>query len=444
MSIRIRSILLIILAFTLGNCPSLLEAQKTERFAVTSYKLKNGLGVILAQDESLPIVSVVVGYRAGAVSEQTGKTGLAYLLENLMFQGSENVGRMRHVSFIQRIGGELNADTRIDKSLYYQRVPSNQLALVLWLESDRMRSLEITPANVEKAKEALGVELRQRRANEPFFESSFSFDQILFPDFSYSHPMIGNEEDIKNISLDDVAEFYSNYYAPNNAVLCLAGSFNKVKAKELIAKYFETIPARKEIPPFVPSRFDEKKEIAETLQDPMAPSPAFHLGFRIFSPRPPDLFALRVLDYLLLRGKSSRLYVRLLRKEHLVFQLSGGIDERKNLEAYKIFATVNNELMTERCLQAIFSEFDKLRSSFVSDEELAKAKNMLKMDTLGRTMTSEDRALFFAEAYLNQRDLDNVFADLETSLKVTPSDIVNLMNRYFTKENSILLKIKPR
>ena len=417
-------------------------AQKIPAFPVTPYKLRNGLQVILVEDDSLPLVSVVVGYQVGSINEQPGKAGLAYLLENLMFQGSENIGQMQHVSYIRRIGGEFNADTRLDKTLFYTTVPSNQLALVLWLESDRMKSLDISPANVERAKDALTVELRQREANEPYFETFFSFDRLLFPFFPYAHPLIGSVEDIKNISLEDVAGFYSTYYVPNNAVICVAGSINKPRTRELIARYFETISPGKDLPPLDMVQFSEKKGIAQTLRESQAGAPAFHLGFRIVSPRPGEIGALKILDYVLLKGKSSRLYRRLYKREHLVYHLSGGIDERKNLQAFKIFAIVNNELMFPRCLEAIFSELEKLKSSFIPDAELVKSKNMLKMDVLGRTVTNLDKALMLAQAFLSQKNLDDLFSDLEDCLKVTPADLVNFVNRHFGRENNILLNIE--
>jgi len=420
------------------------SAQRTLPNPVSQYRLRNGLQVVLLEDDSLPLVSVVVGYQVGFINEQPGKTGLAYLLENMMFQGSENVGRMQHVSTIGRIGGELNADTRLDMTLFYETIPSNQLALVLWLESDRMKTLDIGPASLERAKESLIVEFRQRNASEPYFESSFTFDRLLFPFFSYAHPLIGNVEDIKNISLEDVANFYSTYYGPNNAVLCIAGSINKPRAKELIARYFETIPPTKDIPPVETVQFSQREKIDQTLKESLAGAPAFHLGFRIVSPRPVDRAALKVLDYVLLRGTSSRLYKRLYKKERLVYHLSGGIDERKNLQALKIFAIINNELMVPRCLDAIFSEFDKLKSSFVPDSELTKSKNLLKMDTLGHAVTTLDKALLLAQAFISQKSLDRLFSDLEDCLNVTPSDLINLINRHFGRENSILLKVEPK
>jgi len=155
------------------------QEKKDFPFPVTQYKRTNGLHVILSEDHSLPLVSVVVAYRVGSINEEPGKTGLAYLMENMMFMGSENVNRMQHMSIINRGGGELNATMTEDKTIFFQRVPSNQLSRVLWLESDRMKSLQIDASNVEQAKQAILEEISLRKARDPYLQSSWRFDQLL-------------------------------------------------------------------------------------------------------------------------------------------------------------------------------------------------------------------------------------------------------------------------
>jgi len=421
-----------------------MQAQKDLSFPVSQYKLKNGLQVILSEENSLPLVSVVVAYNVGAINEVPGKTGLAYLLQNLMFQGSENISQMQHVRFINRIGGQLNATTTSDSTLFYQTVPSNQLALVLWLESDRMKSLDLNVPTVERTKLTIIEEIRQRKANEPYLESSLAFDVLLYPDFAYNHSLIGNEEDVANITLEDVVDFYSTYYVPNNAVLCITGNINKAKTKELVSRYFETIPRGKEIPSLLPPKPVEKKPIMKTFTDSLAPSPGFHLAYRMAPPQSDDFYALTILDYLLFRGKSSRLYKRLFKKERIVVDFSGTIERRKNIAAYKMFAMNNNEIMVDRCQKAIFSELDKLKSAFVSEAELKKVKNMFKMDYLEQFSTCQDKAIFLCEFHLAQLNLEALPAELDKYLQVTPAAIIGIANRYFTEENSVLLNIKIR
>jgi len=271
-------------------CPA--RAQEAINLPITHYKLKNGLEVVLSEDVSLPLVSVAVTYKVGSIDEARGKTGLAYLMENLMFSGSANVSPLQYIYYIHRVGGVFNAAASEDKTIFYQTVPSNQVALVLWLESDRMRSLSLTETAFDRARNSVLDEIRERKMNEPYLESSFSFDQILYPDFPYSHPLSGSEADLGNLSLDDVRNFYSAYYVPNNAILCLTGNFQKLKTMELVSKYFETIPPGKETNPPEAPLVPAKKRVVRTFEDGLASSPAVHLGFRLPSPSSEEFYTL--------------------------------------------------------------------------------------------------------------------------------------------------------
>jgi zinc protease len=413
-------------------------------FPLSQYRLKNGLQVILSEDDSLPVVSVVVAYAAGPVREQPGKSGLAYLMENLMFQGSENVSPMQHINYIQRIGGEFNADTAFDKTYFYETVPSNQLALALWLESDRMAAPAITGANVERAKEALIAESRQRRTAEPYMESFFLFDRLLYPDFAYGHPVIGTEEDLKGITEDDARAFASAYYVPNNAVLCIAGSFGVLKARELVAKYFETIPRGGEVPAPPPPGPETRQARERVVEDPLAPSPAFQIGYRLGRVEASDAEALKIIDILLVRGKNSRLYKRLVKKERIALYLHGGIEKRGEWTSFRVFAISPNAIMADLCRKAVAAEIGKLRTTLVSENELAKAKVVFKGDYLERLATSLPRALFLCEAFLSGTPLEDAAGEFARHLVVTPVTIVSLANRLFKPENAYGLDLRTK
>lgn len=421
------------------------EKEKPEfPFPVSHYKLKNGLEVILSEDYTLPLVSVVVAYGVGSMNEQPGKTGLAYLLEHMMFQGSQNIGPMQHLSYINKTGGSPNANTKEDLIFFYQTIPSNQLALALWLESDRMKSLDIQPAKLERAREALLDEITQRRASDPYLESLFNFDRLLFRSFEYSHPLLGREEDLRNLTVEEVREFYSVYYIPNNAALSISGNINLLQTKELVAKYFESIPMGKEIPPLpLPQPF-EKGEVEESFMEALAPVPAFHLGFVGAPPFTNDYYPLVVLDYLLMRGKSSRLYRRLVRKDNIALSLSGGLEKRGYMSIFKVFATSNTEVMVNLCQRAIFSELNKLKVGLVPEAELQKAKNILKSDYVRRFSSMEERAMFLAETYFSPVSLEEAPGELERYLRVTSSQLTGIVNRYFTPENRVILNVTTR
>jgi zinc protease len=421
-----------------------LDGQEKFSIPLTDYKLKNGLEVILSEDYALPIVSVAVAYRVGSVDEIPGKTGLAYLVENLMFSGSADVSPFQHIAYINRVGGEINASVSEDRTLFYQTVPSNQLALVLWLESDRLKWLELTEESFEKAKKDLLDDIRQRRANEPYFESSYAFDRFLYSDFAYAHPLLGIEEDVRNLSLKDAKDFYADFYAPNNAVLCITGNFQKLKAQELVARYFEGIPPGKEVQPPAETPARPKKPIVETYQEAQAATPAFYLGYPIAPPSSAESYALTIIDYILLRGRSSRLSRKLMSRDNkIAYDLSGGIDKRRDRAVYKIFVMASSAMIGP-CQDAVFGEFDKLKKSFISEDDLNKFKTLFREDYFRRLSNPAERAIALSEAYLTLRNFDDWPLQIEKYLRVSPSDIVALMNRYFTSSNSVILNVKAK
>jgi zinc protease len=440
--------ILVTVALLLAAGPSALRPQETFssgwKFAVHQYRLNNGLRVILSENDTLPLVSVVVAYGAGSIWEQRGQIGLAYLVENLMFQGSENVGPLQHLSFIQKIGGELNANTTLDKALYYQTLPSNQLALALWLESDRMKSLAFTPLSIEKTKEDLLEAYRRRLATEPYLESYSVFDTFLYPDFSYGHPLIGTGEDLKNLTGADVRAFSAGYYVPNNAVLSIVGNIQIARTKELVSRYFDSIPPGNPVPtPSLP-RFEQDKEVVQTLKESLLPTPGFHLGYRFYPLQTGDRYTLKILEYLLFHGKTSRLFTRIMKKDLTAYYLNGGLEERRGLPALKIFALNNNEVMAERCQRAILSEFDKLKLGLVSDGELDKAKHLFKMDYLRRLSTGLDRALFLAEAAFDNIPAETLSSELDKHMRVSAQSLNSLMTRFFIPRNQVVLNIRNR
>jgi zinc protease len=410
-------------------------------FPFSEFTLKNGLRVILSEDYSLPIVSVVMAYAVGSIHEQPGKSGLAHLLENLMFQGSRNVGQMQHISFIQKIGGILNAVTTEDKTLFYQTVPSNQLALVLWLESDRMNSLNINASNVEKIKNSLIEELQIRKDTDPYLESSWYFDQLLFPSFTYSHPVLGTISDIRDITVKDVIDFYSSYYTPNNAVLSISGNIDKNKVQPLVERYFATIPRGSDPPPFRAEDFEEIGNTERSIISPLATYPGFYVGYQIASPHSEDSYSLVLTEYILLKGHTSRLYKRLIEKDRTAIYLDGGIEDKVDYSAFKISVRINNEIMRERSQRAVFSEINKLKAAPIPERELERSKNIFKISYIRQYATTLDKAIFLAEELLERDNLDVWPNELSRYLSVTEIDVLHTVNKYF-KDDRIILDIK--
>jgi predicted Zn-dependent peptidase len=413
---------------------------------MTQFKLRNGLEVIIYEDSSLPLVSVVVAYGVGSIHDPENKGGLAYLMQHLMFQGSQNIGPLQHINYIQNVGGELNAATTFNKTFFYETVPSNQLSLVLWLESDRMNSLEINEATVEKVKEILVNNERQRNLHEPYSRYFFLIDQILYSDYSYGHALPGSEDTLRNISVEDVVNFYRRYYVPNNAVLCLSGDIKTQKVREQVARYFETIPKGPEAifspAPDFRSVYSSRDQI---VIDPMISTSALQFGIRLDNSQVGDSQLFKLLEYLLLNGKTSRIYSRLINKERSALYLSGGLEDRKEFLSLKIFLLANNQAMIDRSKKILVDEFNRLKAEMVSEKELQRAKNKYRFDYLSRmTGTNLSRCLALAETYLSEGKLLDVSSELSNLTRITSYSILFLARRCFKEERYCFITILPR
>jgi zinc protease len=410
------------------------------------FTLRNGLEVIFGGDSALPSVSVAIAYRVGSADDPPGKSGLAYLMETLMFSGSANVPPLQHINTMYRIGGNFNASVTEDRTVFFQTVPSHYLALVLWLESDRMRSLDITPEALQMARDDHVSELRRKRLEEPYLESRMVFDQMIFPDPAYNHPLAGTEATLGNLKIEDARSFYADNYVPNRAVLSISGKFDRARARELVARYFETIPRGKDVPrttppPTVPLR----KEPARNMEDAVATTPAFHCGFRLGPAASADMVPLGLIEYILLKGPSSRLTRRLLNKSNkIAYQAGGGIDTRGGNAVFRLFVIVNTESMLPVCQNAIAAEFDRLRRSFVPEDELIRAKNAFKADHFDLFSTPTAEAFNLAEAFLSLPDFADLPKELERAMKVTPYEIRVAANRYFSAEDMCLVNARTK
>ena len=407
------------------------------------FTLNNGLEVILSEDSSLPIVSVVSVYRVGSMDEVPGKTGLAHLLENLMFQGSRNIGRMQHINLINRIGGAFNALTLVDKTIFQQTVPSNQLALVLWMESDRMNSLLINESKVSRTKQALMEDIERRKSEDLYLRSSLHFDQLAFADFSYNHPVLGYEEDILNLNVEDVRNFYDTFYSPDNVVLCIVGNIDRNRTENLVRRYFGSIPKGGARPRLEKEDFPEPLENIELTTSALVPSPGFLVGYRLPEPGTPDFYSLAVADFALLQGRGSRLQRRLVQRERLASYLGGGIDKRRDRSVFKIMVLNNSEVIRERTQRALFGEFNKFRTSLLSPKEFQRAKNMFRRDYIQRYSTTTGRAIFLAEYFLDFGTIDGIENELNKYMAVSPSQLMQIAGPYLARKR-IILNIKTK
>ena len=412
------------------------------------FKLENGLRVVFSEDHSVPVVAVAILYDVGARNEKKGRSGFAHLFEHMMFEGSENIGKTEHFKYVESAGGSLNGSTHPDFTNYFEKLPSNQAELALWLESDRMRSLKLTPENFQNQLETVKEEKRLNYDNQPYVPASIKFDEMLFDNWVNGHPTIGYFKDLEESSLDDVRAFFKTYYAPNNAVLVVVGDFSSKEMKPLVEKYFATIP-RQEAPP--------KPEVAEApqskakyakVEDKHANLPAFWIGWRAPGRREPDYYVLGVIEKLLSAGESSRLYQRMVKGEKLALKADAGYDERRGPSGFEAFIVLKPGNTPERARQVLFEELDNLKNKPIAPEELEKAKNQIQRTLFANAHTSLQRSLGRAEQLgeytLFFGDPKLIDKDLEAYMNVSAKDVQRVAKAMFNKDIACIVDIEPK
>ena len=321
------------------------------------------------------------------------------------------------------------------------KVVSLLLALALWLESDRMKSLVITPAAIERTRSDLLREHEERVAADPYLETFSEFDSILFPDPLYGHPLIG--AGMADLVETEILEFHRTYYVPGNAVLCIVGNIDAARTRELVARYFDSIPPGLDIPfPPRPVFRPQSDAVVRKVRIPSA-SAGFHMGFRFFPLQAGDAECVRILQYVLLEGETSRLRARLLRRDLTARYITGGVDERPSIATLKLFCLATNAIMIARSEKSILTEIDKLKLN-VSQDEINKARRRFETDYFDRLSTNLGKALFFVDAVFAGKRLDGLGGDLAAVLSVSPQTLQAFTSRYFTPQNRVVLEFGPQ
>lgn len=407
------------------------------------FTLDNGLRVVLSRDTTVPVVSVCVTYNVGSRNERRGRTGFAHLFEHMMYQGSENVPKGAYMKTIQNAGGTLNGNTTTERTAYFATLPSNQLPLALWLESDRMRSLKVTEENFENQRSVVKEEKRLRVDNQPYVPAFLRFFELVFQNFSNAHPPIGSMDDLDAAKIADVQEFFRIYYAPNNAVLAIVGDFDSKEVRGLVTKYFGSIPRQ---PPPPLANVTEPSEVAkrqETFEDRFAPAPAFLFAWKIPARRTPDFYALQLGGSLLYSGDSSRLYQKLVKGDESVVQVSGGTQERRGPSVLYVFALPKPGKSSEQTRETILAEIKRLATDGPTNEEMEKLRNNLLNDAARSRQSSLFRAQQIAEFALYDGDPNLFNTDFDRYMNVTPEQIKEAISRHLLTDNRVLLEIIP-
>jgi zinc protease len=393
-------------------------------------KLKNGLRVLLVEEHSAPVISLALVYDVGSRNEKRGRTGFAHLFEHMMFQGSANVGKSEHFILIDTNGGQLNGTTSEERTLYHETLPANQLDLLLYLEADRMRSLDISQANLDNQRNAVQEERKRSLDNQPYGKLLEQFNETMFDNFNYKHSVIGSLEDLNAANVEDVREFFRVYYAPNNAVLALVGDFKTIEALAKIRRYFEGIPAQPIPAPVDTTEPEQTAERRLTVEAPLAQLPLIFIGYKGIRGNTADAYALQVLGTVLGAGQSSRLYQKLVKEKQLTLTAFGSPQTRRGPGAFYIQTIVAPGKKTEEVEAAIYEEIVKLQNDLIADWELEKAKQFAKRSALTARQSSQGLATNLAEDAIAWNAPNLINMRLDKLATVTKEDVQRVARHY--------------
>ncbi|MEN8191749.1 MAG: pitrilysin family protein [Bacteroidota bacterium] len=408
------------------------------------YDLENGLHVILHQDDSTPIVAVSVFYHVGSKNEQADRTGFAHFFEHLMFEGTKNIPTGEYHKIVSSNGGANNATTDFDRTYYYEILPSNQLALGLWLESERMLHLKIDSTGVETQRKVVKEERKQRLDNRPYgslLEETFKRAYLKHP---YNWTPIGSTQYIDMATIDEFNDFYKHFYVPNNAVLTISGDIDIDEAKELIEQYFADIPKGTEEIKY-PNITEPAKteEVRDTVYDNVQ-LPMVLMSYPIPSKTNSESYAIDMLTTLLSGGQSARIYKQLVDKEQkAVFAGSVplALEDSGQFIVYAISNMGVDGMDLEKSLQA---EIDKVKSELIPDREFQKLQNQIESRITNSNSTVAGLAGALPSYYVFYGGTDLINQELEKYLSVTREDIKNVANKYLESNGRVVLYYLPK
>jgi zinc protease len=419
------------------------------RIPIETFHLDNGLAVTLSEDHTAPIVAVNLWYHVGSANEKAGRTGFAHLFEHMLFQGSAHVGSNEHFELIQRAGGTLNGSTWLERTNYFETVPSNELALVLWLEADRMGELlpAMTQEKLDTQRDVVKNERRWSVDNQPYGTMLEKIQELVFPaSHPFQHSLIGSMDDLSAASLDDVAQFFATYYTPDNAVLSITGDFDPAVTRGLVSEYFGPIPRGKGKPPLAPMGlppvFGEHRR--EVVYDNVSLSRIF-MAFRSPVFGSDDYYPASVASAALGLRRGSRLQRSLVREKQIAADASAfTFDLAKGTDLLVVDVTARPETSFTQLEEEVEGEIDRLVREGVSDAEVQRAIALIETDLIASLQSAGERAdrLSMFATYFEDPGLINDQADRYRA--VTAQRVNEIISNRFGENNRANLIYVPR
>jgi predicted Zn-dependent peptidase len=420
---------------------------------VTYFKLPNGLRVVLSPDATAPTVAVAVYYRIGFRIEPKDRTGFAHLFEHMMFQGSQNLGKMEFIKMVQQNGGIMNGSTRFDFTNYFEIMPAHKLETALWAEADRMRGLAITQDNLTNQQGVVSNEVKVNVINQPYGGFPWlDMPQYANTNWYNAHNFYGELKDLEAATLKDVQDFFKTFYAPNNAVLTVVGDFDPAQARKMIEKYFSNIPATKLAPAPDLSEPKQEQEKRATKKDPLARRPALAFSYHMPERNTPEYYAMGLLDQILLQGEDSLLYQELVKKRGFTAGVPGGINNPLgNMYNYNGpmlwtgYLFHDSGKSPDEILAAVDSVIEGVQSKPIDRGTLDRALVKLRSnfyDTL-TTLNGFGRADLLASFALFDDQPERINTLEAEFRKVTPELMQRTAREYLRKTNRTVLTIEP-
>lgn len=408
------------------------------------YNLDNGLHVILHQDNSTPIVTVAVMYNVGSKNESPDRTGFAHFFEHLMFEGTENIGRGEYDKYVERAGGTLNANTSVDRTYYFEIVPSNQLELTLWLESERMMHAKVDSIGIQTQKRVVIEEKKQSYDNRPYGSMLAEVMKRAFTVHPYRWTTIGDPSHIMAAKDNEFVDFWQTFYVPNNAALVIAGDINKEETQKLVAKYFSEIPkGTREM--YRPTMVEPalKGEVRDTVFDNVQ-LPLIVQAYRTPAMGTTDFYALDMLSTLLSEGKSSRLYKALVDDQQKALQVGSFPLPYRDPSVAITYALPNSGVDCASLESAMDAEIERVKSELISEREFQKLKNQFENQIVSANTKIASRAENLVTDYTYFGNTNLINQELDKYMAVTREDIKRVANAYLNKDNRVVLYYLPK
>ena len=414
-------------------------------FPIERHALDNGLRIVLQPDSRLPLVALNIWYHVGSKNERPRRTGFAHLFEHMLFQGSQHVGTNDHFRYLQQVGGVANGSTWFDRTNYFETLPAHCLDLGLWLESDRMGFLlpAMDQDKLDTQREVVMNERRQQVDNQPYGRAFERIHELLYPaEHPYHWPVIGYMEDIESATLTDVSEFFSNYYSPNNAVLTLAGDFDRQRVVQKVERYFGEIPGGPRVEPVRAPSVSPEAEQRETMIDQVQ-LPRVYFAY----PTPPlgsrEWFAGDLLATALSDGKSSPLYRDLVYERQIARDVSVYNMPMELCSTFLIAATAKPEVELETVEQALDEHLTRARSKILSADDVERARRRELTGILDRLQTVDERADLLSMYTTYFDDPERIFRDFRLYSSIEAAELLDFSASYLAPSRRVVLQVVP-